>query len=66
MSKMKIKTGTQVTRMLGGKIPIEMVVTEVNEDKNTFNCGPWTFDLNTGLEIDEYISGTVSYIKEMQ
>jgi len=66
MSKIKIEVDAQVTRMLAGTIPIDMVVTSVNFDENTFNCGPWTFDLDTGIEIDDEISDVVSFIKEMQ
>lgn len=57
-----IKKGDVIVRMLGFAIPMNLVVQEVTED--IIDCG-WTFDRHTGLEIDEYISVTVSYISKV-
>lgn len=48
---MKVEIGQKVTRMLAGKIPMELKVTDVTE--SLIVCGPWTFDLVTGAEVDE-------------
>jgi len=57
-----IKKGDVIERMLGFCIPMNLIVQEVTED--IIDCG-WTFDRHTGLEIDEYISVTVSYISKV-
>ena len=57
-----IKKGDVVERMLAFKIPMYLVVQEVTD--NVIDCG-WTFDRNTGLELDEYIPVTVSYISKV-
>lgn len=57
---MKIEVGTVVKRMLAGEIPMELIVTEITDDK--IICGAWEFDKHTGNEIDDYFSGIVSYI----
>jgi hypothetical protein len=44
-----LKPGDTVTRMLGGVVPMVMVV-----ERNVIHCGGgWTFDAATGAEIDE-------------
>lgn len=45
------KIGQLVTRMLAGCIPMELEITEIDED--FVHCGDWKFDKNTGIEIDE-------------
>lgn len=56
-----LKVGDRVTRMLAGKLPMQMVVREVKED--TVRCaavqedgaefeGDWEFDRETGCEED--------------
>ena len=60
-----LKVGDIVTRMLGGKIPLELKVTEITDD--LIICGAWTFSKNNGAEIDEDLGWneetTGSYIK---
>jgi hypothetical protein len=57
-----IKPGDVIERMLGFRIPVYLVVQSVSE--TIIDCG-WIFDRNTGLEIDEDISITVSYIRKV-
>ncbi len=57
-----IKKGDVVERMLGFAIPCYLIVQEVTEDR--IDCG-WEFDRNTGLEVDEDIPTTVSYIRRV-
>jgi hypothetical protein len=46
-----MKVGDKVVRWLAGQIPMPLKVTKVTG--TTVECGPWTFDLATGAEIDE-------------
>ena len=55
-----MKVGDTVTRMLGGIVPMRLIVSEVTEDK--IICGAWVFDKVTGIEIDEGIDCMVSHI----
>jgi hypothetical protein len=48
---MDVKVGDKVTRMLVGTLPMELVVTEVTDDR--IKCGDWEFDRTYGYEIDE-------------
>ncbi len=57
-----IKIGDVIERMLGFAIPVYLNVVDVTE--NIIDCG-WTFDRNTGLEVDEDIPTTVSYIRRV-
>jgi hypothetical protein len=57
-----IKKGDVVERMLAFSIPCYLVVQDITE--TIIDCG-WTFDRNTGLEIDEDIPSTVSYISKI-
>lgn len=57
-----IKTGDRVERMLGFCIPMTLIVQDVTDD--IIDCG-WIFDRNTGLEIDDDIATTVSYISKV-
>ena len=57
-----IKKGDIIERMLAFAIPMELIVQDVTE--NIIDCG-WTFDRNTGLEIDEDIPVKVSYISKI-
>lgn len=57
-----IKKGDIIERMLAFCIPMKLVVQNVTD--NIIDCG-WTFDRNTGLEIDEDIPTTVSYISKV-
>jgi hypothetical protein len=65
-----IKPGDIVVRMLGGTIPMELVVTEVSD--TVITCGDWTFDRNTGAEIDADLEWgpeygmTGSFLKEVK
>ena len=57
-----IKKGDVVERMLAFSIPMYLVVQEVTDE--IIDCG-WIFDRNTGLEIDEDIQVTASYISKI-
>lgn len=59
---LKIKKDDVIERMLGFCIPCYLIVQEVTEDR--IKCG-WEFDRNTGLEVDEDIPTTVSYIRRV-
>lgn len=59
---LKIKAGDVIERMLAFCIPDYLIVQKV--DDNIIDAG-WVFDRNTGLEIDEDISSTVSYIRRV-
>jgi hypothetical protein len=52
--------GDVILRQLGGFIPMELIITEVTDDRVI--CGSWEFDRNTGIEIDDMISVQVSHI----
>lgn len=61
---MDVKVGDVVTRMLCGTIPMQLRVTAVTEKLIIcavpgFETGPhadaWTFDRETGAEIDDYL-----------
>lgn len=56
-----IQPGDTVTRMLCMTIPMQLKVTRVTDQ--TIECGPWTFDRDTGHEIDDDIPGLVSVLK---
>lgn len=58
----KIQKGDVIERMLAFAIPCYLIVQEVTE--NTIDAG-WVFDRKTGLEIDEDIPSTVSYIRRV-
>jgi hypothetical protein len=60
----EIKVGDVVERMLAFRLPNYWQVTEVTDDFITIGLG-WTFDRNTGLEVDEDISVTVSYLRRI-
>lgn len=64
MSFRDIKPGDVVTRLIGGVMPMELTVTAV--DERLIHCGPWTFDRETGAEVDEELGwgpeGTGSYL----
>ncbi len=50
-----LKVGDEVTRMLGGKLPMRMKVTAVDDRLITCESGDafgWTFDRKTGVEED--------------
>jgi len=50
MSFEHIKAGDVVTRMLAGAIPMQLNVVAVKD--GVIDCG-WTFDVKTGMEIDD-------------
>lgn len=56
----EVAVGDTVIRMLAGVMPMQLGVTEVTDDK--IICGPWEFDRSSGQEIDELISGPISYL----
>lgn len=47
-----VKVGDTVTRLLAGKIPMRLRVTEVTDVKIIAGIG-WEFDRKTGAEIDD-------------
>jgi hypothetical protein len=57
---LKLEVGQQVTRMLGGMIPMQLKVTDITDDK--IICGAWQFCINSGVEIDEDMDSPASYI----
>lgn len=65
----EIKVGDEITRMLAGTIPMNLIVTKI-DDKFIY-CGEedegWKFDINTGGEVDECLGwdgiNTGSFIK---
>jgi hypothetical protein len=58
----QIKKGDVIERMLAFSIPVYLIVQDVTD--KIIDCG-WTFDRDTGLEIDEDISTTASYIRRV-
>lgn len=46
-----IKVGDKVRRLLGGVVPMELTVTEV--DEKFIHCGDWKFSREGGYEVDE-------------
>lgn len=57
-----IKPGDVVERMLAFAIPCYLIVQSV--ENGIIDCG-WTFSRETGLEIDEDIPSTVSYLRKV-
>lgn len=57
-----IKPGDVVERMLAFSIPCYLIVQSV--ENGIIDCG-WTFSRETGLEIDEDIPVTVSYLRKV-
>ena len=54
------KVGDIVTRNLGGR-PMYLKVTDVTETQ--IGCGPWVFDRETGIELDDEIDCVVSWLE---
>jgi hypothetical protein len=54
-----IKPGDTVIRILGGVLPMPLEVTEV--DEMLIHCGPWTFDRETGAEVDHTLGWGPEY-----
>ena len=52
-----LRPGAHVRRLLGGSVPMDLIVTEVTAQH--ILCGPegvgWMFDRETGAEVDEEI-----------
>lgn len=57
-----IKPGDVIERMLAFCIPMYLIVKSVND---TIIDAGWVFDRDTGMEIDEDIASTVSYIRRV-
>ena len=53
-----MKVGDKVTRMLGG-MPMILIVTKITE--GMLICGPYQFDLKTGIEIDDALEWGPKY-----
>jgi hypothetical protein len=56
-----VKKDDMVLRMLAGTIPMKLSVTEVTEDRIICGGG-WEFDRQTGMEVDDEFTITVSYL----
>jgi hypothetical protein len=55
-----VKAGDRVTRVMGGSIIMELLVTRV--DDHLIHCGGgWTFDRETGIEEDEELGWGVRF-----
>ena len=54
------KKGDKVRRMLAGVKPLDLIISEVKDD--LIICGWWTFDRDTGIEVDDDISCQVSHL----
>ena len=48
-----LEPGDMVIRLLGGKIEMELIVSEVTTHR--ILCGEWEFIRSTGGEIDEFL-----------
>ena len=59
----KIKKDDVIERMLAFTIPTYLIVTKVTDDR--IITGWWEFDRDTGIEIDEDIPASVSYIRRV-
>lgn len=46
-----VQVGDVVTRLLGGSIPMRLQVTDLDDE--LIHCGGWTFDRDSGFEVDE-------------
>jgi hypothetical protein len=57
-----IKKDDVIERMLAFSIPMYLVVQSVTD--TIIDCG-WTFDRNTGIEVDDDIPTKVSYIRRV-
>lgn len=55
-----LREGTKVTRLLAGAVPMEMTV-ESNVDGLVTMVGGWTFDAETGIEIDHELGWGPEY-----
>ena len=66
--KTEFKVGDTVERVLAGEIGMKLKVTKVTD--TTIECGAWTFDKETGAEIDDELGwgappkGTGSYLRD--
>lgn len=58
-----IKVGDVIERMLAFVVPMYLIVSKV--ENGMIETGPWTFSAETGLEVDEDIPTTVSYIRRV-
>lgn len=52
------KVGEEVNRMIAGTIAMPLIITRITPEY--IFCGPYMFDRNTGMEIDEEL-GYSSY-----
>lgn len=59
----QIKSGDVIERMLAFSVPMYLVVEEVTDTQ--IIAGWYTFNRETGIEIDEDIPTPVSYIKKV-
>lgn len=57
-----MKIGDKITRMLAGEIPHELTITDI-KDGLIHTGGGWTFDLETGIEVDEELGWGPKYGK---
>ena len=52
MSFAYLKPGDKIVRLIAGSVPMTMVVDRI-ESNLIHMHGGWTFDVNTGAEVDE-------------
>ena len=63
--------GDQVTRLIGGIVPEQQEITRINPLAGTVHCGELTFDMDTGMEMNDdeewgpKYEKTNSYLKEI-
>ena len=55
-----MKVGDRITRMLWKTIPMQIKITKITS--NRIICGPWEFDKETGIEIDDDVDCPISRI----
>lgn len=54
-----VQVGDVVTRLLGGSIPMRLQVTDLDDE--LIHCGGWTFDRDSGFEVDEDLGWGLRY-----
>lgn len=58
---MVVKVGDKVTRIFGGEIAFELLVTAITDD--LIVCGSWEFDKRSGYEVDDELEWGPEYGK---
>lgn len=63
MQEPDIRKGVEVTRLLGGVIPMKLTITRIDPIAGIVYCGAWKFDFCSAMEIDEELEWGPSYGK---